>query len=267
MRKGLLAALLVLLPGMGDAFAQSCNGCGIGYWYAGVPATGGTFTGSVVLTSGNSITLFNTADMTTNTERAILQWSGNTFAFSTAASGSGTLRNFQFTPGGGQVVVTGTIRPGADDAYDLGLFSTVRLWSSLGLSRSIMGGKSKALTGGSATTFLRVSVAQTAAANYGGGSVGYTVYATDGTDSQSLVGDVRFAMVNKAGTETCAIGEEGTPVLAQSSGSTLTCTFTCATAAADTVDLAANCASGLVETTFTIEYRGDMQKLNTYTPQ
>lgn len=154
--------------------------------------------------------------------------------------------------------------PAAGDSYRIGgLGEEV---SSLYITRSFQGSKSKALTEASATSFVRVAVAQTAAGNYAGGSVGYTVYATDGTDSQSLVGDVRFGAVNKAGAETCVIGEVGTPVLGASSG-TLTCTFTCATAAADTVDLSANCTSSLVQTTFTIEHRGNMQKINTYTPQ
>lgn len=201
----------------------------------------------------------------TNYEVGKLYWTGNVFVIQTTAGGTGSFRGIQIVPGGGSFIVP-TILATADDTYNLGVATSNRYMGAY-FTRWIQGSKSKALTGGSATTFLRVAVPQTAAANYGGGSVGYTVYATDGTDSQSLVGKLYFAMVNKAGTEACSIGEVGTPVLAQSSGSTLTCTFTCATASADTVDIAANCASGLTETTFTIEYRGDMQKPNTWTPQ
>lgn len=187
-------------------------------------------------------------------------------------AGSAAGRGIKFNISGGEawridMASSGSpFRPSATDTRDIG--QSVRLIKDFFVGRSTQGAKSKALTEGGATSFVRVAVPQTAAANYGGGSVGYTVYATDGTDSQSLVGDMRFAMVNKAGTETCTPGEVGTPVLAESAGgSTLTCTFTCATAAADTVDVSANCTSSLVQTTFTIQDRGDMQQPNTWTPQ
>jgi hypothetical protein len=158
------------------------------------------------------------------------------------------------------------LSPEADDSVTLGVAATK--YSTSYVSRSIQGSKSKALTESSATSFVRIAVPQTAGANYGGGSAVYTIYSTDGTDSQSLNGDIRWAMVNKAGTESCSIGEVGTPVLAESTGaSTLTCTFTCATAAADTVDISANCVSSLVQTTFTAQYRLNMPQPNTVTPQ
>lgn len=213
-------------------------------------------------TNPQRFNIYNTYTDSGNYERIALTWVGNIFYISPQAAGTGVTRSGIL----GGTWSSGQFNAQASDASYFGTASN--FWANLYLSRSIQGSKSKGLTEGAATSVARVAVAQTAASNYGGGSVGYTVYATDATDSQSLVGDVRFAMVNKAGTETCTIGEVGTPVLAVSAGgSTLTCTWTCATAAADTVDIQANCTSSLVQTTFTAETRGDMQKPNTWTPQ
>lgn len=203
----------------------------------------------------------------TGYERASFGWAGSIATFNVSNAGTGSERYFAFVYNGtgGYAFTRLNFNP-VNDTSDIG--QNGAFWKTAYLSRSIQGSKSKALVEATPTSPVRISVPQTALANYGGGSVGYTVYATDGTDSQSLVGDVRFAMVNKAGAETCTPGEVGTPVLAESAGgSTLTCTWTCSTAAADTVDLFANCTSSLVQTTFTVESRGNMQKPNTWTPQ
>lgn len=132
------------------------------------------------------------------------------------------------------------------------------------ISRSIQGSKTKTLTESSATTFVTVAVPQTAGANYAAGRVGYTVYASDGTDSQTLHGVAQFSAVNKAGTETCAaIADVQTAVAESAGGSTLTCTITCVTGLTDVVGLAANCASSLTQTTLTIQARLDLEQPNT----
>lgn len=213
----------------------------------------------------------NTFDSVTNYQ-GMSQWhNGSGTYISVEKGGSGAAVPLYLSAAGSWIELgvntyVRDVLPLSSDTYALG--SASYLYTQANVSRVIQGGKARALTESSATTFTRVSVAQTAGANYGGGTEGYTVYATDGTDSQSLQGDVRFAVVNKAGTETCTVGEVGTPVLAESAGaSTLTCTFTCTTATADSVDLYANCVSSLAQTTFTITHRADMPKTNAYAPQ
>ena len=107
------------------------------------------------------------------------------------------------------------------------------------------------LTGGSATTFVRIAIATE---THNGGTIQYGIHADDGTDFQTRVGNASFALVNKAGTEACdvQIGAASEAIVA-TTGS-LTGTFSCASNAADTVDLAYNAASSLTETTLEIHY-------------
>lgn len=119
--------------------------------------------------------------------------------------------------------------------------------------RQVIVGKAKALTAAAATGFARVACAQGTVV---GGFVCYSIEANDGTDYQCRSGVLPFAIVNKAGTETGTVGTVGaaTEVVAVSAG-TLTNTFTIASNAADTMDLSANAASSLTETTLRISYQ------------
>lgn len=121
--------------------------------------------------------------------------------------------------------------------------------------RAVMVAKAKALTAASATSFVRISLP---ALSMAGGVVEYSIQASDGTDMQSLSGFLAFSVVNKAGVETCTLSVTSTQdetLVAASAVSTLTNTFTCDTSPTNGVDIAANAASSLTETTLQIVYQ------------
>ena len=218
-------------------------------------------------TNAQAFNIYNTYTDGSNYERGFLQWGTNNFYVGTTQAGTGVARNLVLNPSSAIYFSPGAsaVYPITDDAQILG-GATLR-FKDFYTARSIQGSKSKALTESSATSFTQVAVPQTAGANYAAGEVIYTVYATDGTDSQTLQGRVAFSAVNKAGTETCSIGVAYTEVLSVSTASTLTCTHTCVTGLTDAVQIASNCVSSLTQSTFTIESRLDMPKTNTVTPQ
>lgn len=89
--------------------------------------------------------------------------------------------------------------------------------------RAIYNAVSKTIVDGSATSLFDVAVAQS---GMSGGVIFYHVQASDGTDFQSLIGMVTYAVVNKAGTLTLTITEvAGNQAKAVSSG-TLTLAWT-----------------------------------------
>lgn len=107
----------------------------------------------------------------------------------------------------------------------------------------------KTLTESSATTIVEVPVAASAGT---GGRITYEVFAADATDQQSRAGSITFAVVNKAGTETCTLSgaseaADGS-VIAASVG-TLTYAITCSTAPTNAVDIQLNAVSSLTQTT------------------
>lgn len=103
------------------------------------------------------------------------------------------------------------------------------------------------LTEASATAVATISVPQTANGNSENAVVEWAAYATDGTDTQLRKGNTYLAVVNKAGTETCTVGDIGTPVVAVSSG-TLACTTSCVVGLTDVVQFALSCTSSLTQT-------------------
>lgn len=107
----------------------------------------------------------------------------------------------------------------------------------------------KTLTESAATTFVRLSVASGART---GGTLFYCINAADASDHQERCGQAPFAVVNKAGTETCAVGTAA-DVVAVSAG-TLTVAFTADTAVANGCDLQANAVSSLTQTTLDMSY-------------
>lgn len=123
------------------------------------------------------------------------------------------------------------------------------------LSASGIAGKSvKTLTESSATSVVQIPVASGVGT---GGEFFYTVFATDATDHQIRNGSVKFAVVNKAGTETCTLSgsaetNDGS-VIAASSG-TLTYGVTCSTTPSNAVDLQLNAVSSLTQTTLEVYY-------------
>lgn len=160
-----------------------------------------------------------------------------------------------------------TLFPNTTDADDIG--ASVFHVANVFTSRSIQGGKVKALTAATPTTFVTVACPQTAGANFCGGEVIYQVYETDTVDSTVLVGRAKFNCANKGGTETCAaIADVQTAIVTTQGADTLTCAITAVTGLSDVIGLAANCTDGgsMTETTFEIRYRLDMPIANTVTP-
>lgn len=92
-----------------------------------------------------------------------------------------------------------------------------------GQVRFLANGASKTIVDGSATSLFDVACAAGARAS---GVVLYNVFASDGTDYQSMTGMATYSAVNKAGTLTLAVGyATGNDAKAVSSG-TLTLSFT-----------------------------------------
>lgn len=114
-------AVLALLPGLAEA--QPCNGCGIGYWYAGVPATGGTFTGPVLLPNGTV-----TAPALAWASDSQLGFYKNAQGFNLASGGTQysiwSLTSFQFLNNSAPTIIfnadTTITRGGAADTLQLG---------------------------------------------------------------------------------------------------------------------------------------------------
>lgn len=103
----------------------------------------------------------------------------------------------------------------------------------------------KTLTESTATSLVRVTVGSGSTA---GGTLHYVINADDGTDFQERSGTVNFAIVNKAGSLTAAVGTVASEAVAVSSG-TLTVSFDTNSGAAGTMDLRANAVSSLTQTT------------------
>jgi len=129
---------------------------------------------------------------------------------------------------------------------------------------AIVGATSKALTESSATAFVQIAVAS---GNHTSGVIHYTIHANDASDFQCRTGDVHFSIVNKAGTETAALGTVINESIAVSSG-TLTVSFDTDTSPTNAVNIRANAVSSLTQTTLAIEYRVEIfGPTTTVTPQ
>lgn len=208
----------------------------------------------------------------TGYERASFQW-GYATPFDTSAAivmqsaGTGSAKSFSIVAT--NINLRGSINPYDSDTYNVGRSNI--LYQTGYLSRSIQGSKTFALTdGAAAAAFVRIAVPQTVDSNFAGGDVIWTATAKDATPHvQALSGRLKFSAVNNAGTEVCAVDPTAavTAPNANSSG-TLSCTMSCASNAADTVDLMATCDTSLgTPTGLTLYYRLDMPKTQTITPQ
>ena len=278
MRKVLLAALLILLPGMGDAFAQSCNGCAIGYMPPGglsaLTSSGTAITSTLPLLLPDGSNAAPALAFTSQTNTGI-NYGGSIINFVQGGvvrggvSSSGIFAaGYGITAAtvplsGGIALTNGAITWNTSDAADIG--SATVLARSLFLTRSIQGSKSKALTDNTATAFVRLAVADD---DYEGCGVIYTAYAEDtATDArQTRTGRIHAAILNNSGTETVAFST-GDSAVSVTAG-TFTCTFDGNSASADTIDLRATCDTSLAATTtLTFEYRLDCPSTVTVTPQ
>lgn len=121
---------------------------------------------------------------------------------------------------------------------------------AFGGQRAVFNGVSKTIVNGSATSLFNVDCQSGAIC---GGSLLYTVLASDGTDFQSLSGVVTYAAVNKAGTLTLTITEVAANQAKAVSAGTLTLAWTFVTGTnLGTVSLQPT--TSLTATTFTVKY-------------
>jgi hypothetical protein len=137
-------------------------------------------------------------------------------------------------------------------------------YQALGLS-GLSGSFRVTLTESSATAVVQVPVASSAGT---GGFFGYCIFAADATDQQQRCSEIRFAVSNKAGTETCGMtalaGAADASILetedgnaASISAGTLTYTIACDTSPTNAVNLTVNAVSSLTQTT--LEARGQVR--------
>jgi hypothetical protein len=176
-----------------------------------------------------------------------------------AGGGSTKLVGFSSVPAGSSIYISGGFYAG-QDGIELG--EPIYPFSRVFVNRALTGSKSKALTdGAAAAAFVRIAVPQTVGSNYAGGDVIWTAFAADATPhTQSLSGRLTFTAINNAGTEVCVVDPTAAVSApnANSSG-TLVCTFSCASNAADTIDLMATCDTSLgTPTALSLLYRLDM---------
>lgn len=108
----------------------------------------------------------------------------------------------------------------------------------------------KTLTESAATTFVRVAVASGART---GGVVAYCLNAADAADHQERCGSVPFAVVNKAGAETCVVGTAA-DAEAVSVGTLAVTWATDVATPTNGCDLQANAVSSLTQTTLNLSY-------------
>jgi hypothetical protein len=136
-------------------------------------------------------------------------------------------------------------------------------YASIGVS-GISGGFRVTLTESATTAVVQVPVAVSAGT---GGVLNYCVFASDATDQQQRCARVRFAVTNKAGTETCGMSNNAGTADASIteledgnasaiSAGTLTYAVTCSTTPTNAVNLEINAVSSLVQTT--LQVRGSV---------
>lgn len=124
------------------------------------------------------------------------------------------------------------------------------LKDSNSLSRFILA-PAKTIVDGAATTLFTVPIAAGSAI---GGTLHFSVFASDGTDHQTISGIATFASVNKAGTLTSTITYVTSNEAKAVSAGTLTLAFTMAEDTADIVSVKLQPTGSLTETTYTVVF-------------
>jgi len=122
---------------------------------------------------------------------------------------------------------------------------------------------SKALTDGSATSFVDIALA---AGEMVGGKINYCIYVTNGTDYQVHPGIVTFAAADKAGTLSSDIDEvylAANETEVKTSG-TLTDAFSIVDGA-NKISIALNASTSLAGATLTLKYTVSLYSENTIT--
>jgi hypothetical protein len=269
MRRLLALALLALLLPAG-AWAQ-------GIEYRAPSGAGSSsaspFSWDVVLGSGKSITLCNTADCATNYERATLAWATNSFSITTSKGGTATARDIILAPAAflylrpfgsnGIALSTTAVYSEVSEGFALGTASSS--FSAAFIARGIQGSKSKTLTdAGAAVSFVRIAVPTGGSM---GGDVIYTATSTNGTAALTRQARWSFAGSDTAGTVTCGVGTEYAVATAYSRANTLVCTMTAVTSTTN-CDLQITCTDNLAAAqTVAFNWRLNMPIANTVTPQ
>jgi hypothetical protein len=260
----MIRRIVVLLAALAlPSVAQAQNGSFIQYTPPALISTGA---GAFALPGvSGGLSLYNLGGPgTTDYERATVGWSANDFTISFAYGGAGTSRALKLNAFG-SVYVFGALYPMTADSTNVGIGTLG--WKTLGLTRSIEGSKSKALSDNAATTFVSVAIPQTAGANYAGGQIIYTIFCKDATNQAEQSGLVAFACHNRAGTETCGFETPHGVTLGDGTASLGTPAFTAAGGADLVVMSVQSDCTGVTPTTQTIQYRLDMPQPNGVTPQ
>jgi hypothetical protein len=161
-------------------------------------------------------------------------------------------------------IQTNVIWPGSTDSGSWGISSVP--FQSAYLSRSIQGSKSKALTEGAATEFVRISIANQTTVS---GSLRAAVEATDGSALQEQQNFIQFSCRNLAGVESCNMSgtTDAQAVSETLSSGTLTCDYNTSSGLTDAIGFAVNCTSSLTQTSLNVKYRFDLLTPATVTPQ
>lgn len=202
-----LALLALMWAGTSQAQGLGCTSCGISYTgVSGLPLTGGTLTGPLLLPDGSAAA--------PSLARAASPNTGIYFDANPGLHISGAGSNRALFYGGGIEFSTNSF-----------IIKTVSGTLPLTVGSSgLLGGVAKTLTDAAAATpVIRVPIAT---AGFRAGEVLWNAQSTDGTDHRTTAGVVRFAGVNKAGTPTCTVGVVGTDLTASSNANTLVCTWT-----------------------------------------
>jgi len=253
MKKLLLAVVLLLSATSGWAQQSACPPLCF-YPPKWLSLTGGTLTGPLSLSTGNSVFLYNTADQATNYERGGLRWTADQLELFTEKGGTGNTRAIYLNPGN-NFVYTKRLYPVAHDSWELG--SATAAYKGAAFSQYIMGAKPKALTDTPvATAFVTVAVPTN---GWVGGKLIWTATSVSGADQLTTTGEIRFAGAATAATPVCTVGVIGTDLAAVSGGAnTLVCTWT-NVVAAQTCALSVTCTNNLAGTqAITLNGRLDM---------
>lgn len=217
---------------------------------AGFGAAPSATAGQVVTATSNgdvnTVVAISNSDATSINSRATVDVTASAASGRWQAHGSGrTLTRWGQALGGYAELVAS-----AGNGLSIGTSHAAPLrMGTAGQTRTFVTGTSKALTESVATGIADVSIPNNEIV---GGTLFYTVDATDGTEYQSRAGSVHFVAVSKAGTITSAAG---TPVeiVAVSSG-TLTVAFSITNGAAK-ITLNLDAVSSLAQTTLRANFR------------
>lgn len=248
MRKCLLAALLVLLPGLavGQEFIK---------YYP--PAGLSTMSGTATATTTTVPILF---------PDGVVGAPAISFASDpdTGFYLNGT--TLRYAVGGIQKFFIDTNGSMGWAVNDVAVFGdTSNMLKSIYMRRFIQGSSAKTLTdAAAAASVVRIAVATN---SYIGGKIIWTATSTDATDQLTTSGEQFFSGVDKAGTVTCGTGAAVGTATAYTTAKTLVCTVTVATSTTN-CDIQASCTNDTVGSQNVIfNWRLDMPLTATVTPQ